>query len=54
MSQLPTLRGMDTIDPDSPVRLLAPLLWQLYWNQLYGFDQYQGLPQPPHLLPQGV
>jgi len=30
-----TLRGMDAIHPDSAVRLLAPLLWQLYWNQLY-------------------
>lgn len=35
ISQLPTLRGMDAIHPDSAVRLLAPLLWQLYWNQLY-------------------
>lgn len=54
ISQLPTLRGMDALHSDSAVRLLAPLLGQLYWHQLYGFDEYQGLPQPPHLLPQGV
>ncbi len=33
--QLPTLRRMDAIDPHATVRLLAPLLWSLYWNQLY-------------------
>lgn len=35
---------MDAIHSDTAMCLLTPLLWQLYWHQLYGFDQYQGLP----------
>jgi hypothetical protein len=54
IGQLPTLCGMDAVYPDSRYVPTCATALALYGNQLYRFDQDQGLPQPPYLHPQGV
>lgn len=47
LGQLSTVCRVDSRYPAASVCLLAPMLWQLHWHQLYGLHQRQGLPQPP-------